>query len=30
MDSPHKWEKYRRMLEWAAEIHGPQKFGAHL
>jgi biotin synthase len=30
VDSPHKWDKYRRTLEWAAEIYGPEKFGAHL
>ena len=30
VDSPHKWEKYWRTLEWAAEIYGPGKFGAHL
>lgn len=30
VDSPHKWEKYWRTLEWAAEIYGPEKFGAHL
>ncbi|MHB8624159.1 MAG: radical SAM protein [Sulfuricaulis sp.] len=30
VDSPHKWDKYWRTLEWAAEIYGPEKFGAHL
>ena len=30
VDSPHKGEKYWRTLEWAAEIYGPEKFGAHL
>jgi lipoyl synthase len=30
VDSPHKWEKYWRTLEWAAEIYGPERFGAHL
>ncbi|MGE5241158.1 MAG: radical SAM protein, partial [Bacteroidota bacterium] len=30
VDSPHKWDKYWRTLEWAAEIFGPQRFGAHL
>jgi biotin synthase-related radical SAM superfamily protein len=30
VDSPHRWEKYWQVLEWAAEIFGPEKFGAHL
>jgi biotin synthase-related radical SAM superfamily protein len=30
VDSPHKFEHYWRALEWAAEIFGPEKFGAHL
>lgn len=30
VDSPHKWDKYWRTLEWAAEIFGPERFGAHL
>ena len=30
VDSPHKWEKYWRTLEWAAKIYGPEKFGAYL
>ncbi len=30
VDSPHKWAKYWQALEWAAEIFGPEKFGAHL
>lgn len=30
VDSPHKWDTYWRALEWAAEIFGPEKFGAHL
>ncbi len=30
VDSPHKWEKYWQTLEWAAEIFGPERFGAHL
>ncbi len=30
VDSPHNWDKYWRALEWAAEIYGPEKFGAHL
>lgn len=30
VDSPHKFEHYWRAIEWAAEIFGPGKFGAHL
>jgi len=30
VDSPHKYEHYWRAIEWAAEIYGPEKFGAHL
>jgi len=30
VDSPHTWEKYWQSIEWAAEIFGPEKFGAHL
>lgn len=30
VDSPHKWEKYWQAIEWAAEIFGSEKFGAHL
>lgn len=30
VDSPHRWEKYWQALEWAAEVFGPEKFGAHL
>ncbi|MFN7086411.1 MAG: radical SAM protein [Burkholderiales bacterium] len=30
VDSPHKYEHYWRALEWAAEVFGPEKFGAHL
>ncbi|MFZ5509262.1 MAG: radical SAM protein [Pseudomonadota bacterium] len=30
VDSPHKYEKYWQALEWAAEVFGPEKFGAHL
>lgn len=30
VESPHTWEKYWQAIEWAAEIFGPEKFGAHL
>jgi lipoyl synthase len=30
VDSPHSYQRYWRTLEWAAEIYGPEKFGAHL
>ena len=30
VDSPHKWDKYWQAMEWAAEVFGPEKFGAHL
>ncbi len=30
VQSPHSWEKYWQAIEWAAEIYGPEKFGAHL
>jgi biotin synthase len=30
VDSPHQWDVYWRCLEWAAEIFGPERFGAHL
>jgi biotin synthase len=30
VDSPHRWEKYWQAIEWAAEVFGPEKFGAHL
>lgn len=30
VDSPHRYEKYWQAIEWAAEIFGPEKFGAHL
>lgn len=30
VDSPHRWDKYWQALEWAAEVFGPEKFGAHL
>lgn len=28
--SPHRWDRYWQTIEWAAEIYGPEKFGAHL
>jgi lipoyl synthase len=30
VDSPHKYEHYWRAIEWAADVFGPEKFGAHL
>jgi lipoyl synthase len=30
VDSPHRYERYWRAIEWAAEVFGPQRFGAHL
>ena len=30
VDSPHRYDKYWQAIEWAAEIYGPEKFGAHL
>jgi biotin synthase len=30
VDSPHKYDKYWQAIEWAAEVFGPEKFGAHL
>ena len=30
VDSPHRFSKYWQALEWAAEVYGPEKFGAHL
>lgn len=30
VESPHRWEKYWQTMEWAAEVFGPEKFGAHL
>ena len=30
VDSPHTWEKYWQVIEWAAEIFGPERFGVHL
>ena len=28
--SPHRWEHYWQVIDWAAEIFGPEKFGVHL
>ncbi len=30
VDSPHRFAHYWRAVEWAAEVFGPEKFGAHL
>jgi len=30
VDSPHRYDKYWQAIEWAAEIYGAEKFGAHL
>lgn len=30
VDSPHQYEKYWQAIEWAAEVFGPERFGAHL
>jgi biotin synthase len=30
VNSPHRWDKYWQVLEWAREIFGPERFGAHL
>lgn len=30
VDSPHRWEHYWRVIDWAAEIFGPERFGIHL
>ena len=30
VDSPHKFEHYWRAIEWAADVFGPERFGAHL
>jgi len=30
VDSPHDYHRYWRTIEWAAEVFGPEKFGAHL
>jgi len=30
VQSPHRWDKYWQVLEWAAEIFGADQFGAHI
>jgi biotin synthase-related radical SAM superfamily protein len=30
VDSPHTWDGYWQAIEWAAEVFGPERFGAHL
>jgi len=30
VDSPHKYEHYWQAIEWAADVFGAEKFGAHL
>lgn len=30
VDSPHKYEQYWQVIEWAAEIFGAERFGTHL
>ena len=30
VDSPHRYDHYWRAIEWAAEVFGPERFGAHL
>jgi len=30
VDSPHTWDGYWQAIEWAADIFGPERFGAHL
>jgi biotin synthase len=30
VDSPHKYERYWDAIGWAAEVFGPERFGAHL
>ncbi|HKJ76615.1 MAG TPA: radical SAM protein [Gammaproteobacteria bacterium] len=30
VQSPHTWARYWRALDWAAEVFGPGRFGAHL
>jgi biotin synthase-related radical SAM superfamily protein len=30
VESPHKFEKYWQAIEWAADVFGAEKFGAHL
>jgi biotin synthase-related radical SAM superfamily protein len=30
VNSPHRWDKYWQVMEWARDIFGPEHFGAHL
>jgi biotin synthase len=30
VDSPHRYDGYWAAIEWAAEVFGPERFGAHL
>jgi biotin synthase len=30
VDSPHRYDGYWEAIEWAAEVFGPERFGAHL
>jgi biotin synthase-related radical SAM superfamily protein len=30
VDSPHRWDHYWHVFEWAADVFGPERFGAHL
>jgi lipoyl synthase len=30
VDSPHRWQRYWQVLEWAAEVFGRERFGVHL
>jgi len=30
VNSPHRWDKYWQVMEWAREIFGAEHFGAHL
>ncbi|MBD3671704.1 MAG: radical SAM protein [Gammaproteobacteria bacterium] len=30
VNSPHRWDKYWQVMEWARDIFGPEHFGAHI
>ena len=30
VNSPHRWDKYWQVMEWARDIFGSERFGAHL